>query len=111
MRRGRARGSRKKRLTPDLRFALKLARTLGRTLEELGHTMSAEEFALHVADYEREPWGDERNAMELAAVRRSVHIGPLVRPPEMSECQLKFVRDSEVPEQSEDEFLRSIGAL
>lgn len=70
----------KKKLTddPELRFALFLARTLGRTLEELGETCSAWEFGLHQADYETSPWGPLREdlaagviASTLANIHRS----------------------------------------
>ena len=37
-----------------------LARTLGRTVDELAQTMSAQEFGAHFADYQREPWGSAK---------------------------------------------------
>lgn len=43
-----------------MRFALLLARSLGRTLEELGRSMSAYEFGLWQAAYAAEPWGEWR---------------------------------------------------
>jgi hypothetical protein len=56
---------------------LLLTRTLGRTLQELGETMTAREFGLHWAEYQREPWGDVRvdvagavNARTLAEINR-----------------------------------------
>jgi hypothetical protein len=37
-----------------------VARSLGRTLEELGETCSAQEFGLWQALYQQSPWGPER---------------------------------------------------
>jgi len=46
-----------------LQFSLFLARTLGRTLHELMHTMTAEEFGLWQYEYRTRPWGEIRNDM------------------------------------------------
>lgn len=60
-----------------------LARALGRTLAELGETLSAEEFALWLADYARSPWGPERADVGPAIVASTianVHRRPDSRP-------------------------------
>ena len=66
-----------------MRFALILARTLGRTLEELGQTCSAQEFGLWQALYEADPWGPLREdlaagviASTLANVNRGKDVTP-----------------------------------
>lgn len=60
LRPGRRGGKKKLNDRPDLRFALILARSLGRTLEELGETCSAQEFGLWQALYADDPWGPAR---------------------------------------------------
>jgi len=45
-----------------------LARDLGRTVDELGETMSPQEFLAHHADYQREPWGSRTVVVMLAQV-------------------------------------------
>lgn len=45
---------------------------MGRTLQELGHTMTAREFGLHWAEYTREPWGDYRVDLAGAVVARTL---------------------------------------
>lgn len=49
-----------------------LARTLGRTLDELGQTISAAEFSGHLADYMHEPWGERRADLRAALVAHTV---------------------------------------
>lgn len=47
-----------------------LARSLGRTVDELFASMSAQEFSLWQAEYQRAPWGEVRgdiNAGEICA--------------------------------------------
>lgn len=73
-----------------MRFALKLARALGRTLHELGATMSAEEFTLHYADFCAEPWGDARLAVEMAALRSATYTGAVKHPPKPDDCLLRW---------------------
>lgn len=73
-----------------MRFALKLARALGRTLHELGATMSAEEFTLHYADFCTEPWGDARLAVEMAALRSATYTGAVKNPPRIDDCLLRW---------------------
>lgn len=47
-------------------FALLLARTMGMTLATMDATMSSGEFALHYADYRRNPWGPQRDEFNFA---------------------------------------------
>ena len=49
-----------------------MTRTLGRTLQELGETMTAQEFALHWEEYQREPWGDVRVDVAGAVIARTL---------------------------------------
>lgn len=53
-------------------FALLLARTLGRTLEELQDCMSSAEFGLWAAEYTRRPWGDLRNELHMSMICRTI---------------------------------------
>jgi hypothetical protein len=55
-----------------LRFWLKLSRTLGKTLAETMHAVSVDEFVLHLADYQLEPWGDERSDMRAVAIAQII---------------------------------------
>lgn len=48
-----------------------LARTLGRTLDELGQTMSVAEFAEHWEDYRRSPWGERRADIHAALIAQT----------------------------------------
>lgn len=73
-----------------MRFALRLARALGRTLNELGATMSADEFSLHYQDFCLEPWGDARLAVEMAALRSATLRGPVRNPPGLQDSLLRF---------------------
>lgn len=52
-----------------MRFALLLARTLGRTYDELLDTMTGEEFALWLAEYQRSPWGEVRSDVRNASLQ------------------------------------------
>jgi hypothetical protein len=79
-----------------------LARTLGRTLDELGRTMSAAEFADHLADYLREPWGDRRADLQAALVSHTVatFAGKTLKdgaPPPLSDFLLDFNREAKAP--------------
>lgn len=49
-----------------------LARTLGRTLHELGETMSCNEFMDHWYDYQRNPWGERRADLHAALISQTV---------------------------------------
>lgn len=49
-----------------------LARTMGRTLEELGETMSSAEFGDHWLDWVYAPWGDRRADIHAALVCKTV---------------------------------------
>lgn len=49
-----------------------LARTLGRTLGELSVSMTAQEFGMWAAEYEREPWGDVRADLHAGIVASTV---------------------------------------
>lgn len=54
-----------------MQFALLLARTLGRTLAELG-SMTAKEFALWQAEYLARPWGEERADLRAGIIASTV---------------------------------------
>jgi hypothetical protein len=41
---------------------------MGRTVDELGATMSPQEFLAHHADFQREPWGSRMVVVMLAQV-------------------------------------------
>lgn len=49
-----------------------LALQLGRTLHELGETMTAEEFGLWAALYRLDPWGEQRADLRSAVVAATV---------------------------------------
>lgn len=49
-----------------------LARTLGRTLGELGETMTSSEFALWQAEYVRRPWGDDPADLRAGIIASTV---------------------------------------
>jgi hypothetical protein len=51
---------------------MQLALRLGRTLDELGRTMSAREFALWLALYRRAPWDDTRADLGFAIVSATI---------------------------------------
>ena len=55
-----------------MRFALLLARTLGRTLQELEESCTAHEFALWMALYEAEPWGPVREDMAAGVIASTI---------------------------------------
>lgn len=55
-----------------MRFALLVARTLGRTLDELCQSMTADEFGLWLADYQRDPWGEVRADLRAGIVAAAV---------------------------------------
>lgn len=60
-----------------------LARTLGRTVQELGETLTAEEFAMWQAEYQREPWGEFRIDLAggvMASTLANVHRGKDTQP-------------------------------
>ena len=50
-----------------------LARTLGRTLLELGHSMTAAEFGEHQDEYARYPWGALRDDYRTALICWTIH--------------------------------------
>jgi hypothetical protein len=51
---------------------MKLAMKLGRTLEELALSMSAHEFGLWLALYDREPWDDTRGDYQAGIIASTV---------------------------------------
>jgi len=51
---------------------MRLALRLGRTLEELGRTMSAAEFALWLELYREEPWDDSRDDLRAGIIAATV---------------------------------------
>lgn len=55
-----------------MRFALLLARTIGRTLAELRECMTAHEFGLWQAAYVAEPWGEAREDLHAGIVAAAV---------------------------------------
>ena len=78
---------RQKLAAPELRFRLLLARTLGRTLQELADSITAEEYGLWWAEYCRSPWGELRQdtgfgivAATLANVNRGRNTAPFNTP-------------------------------
>ena len=106
----------KKKLTsrPDLRFALLLARSMGRTLDELGRTCSAEEFGLWAALYEVEPWGplrDDLAAGVIASTIANVNRGkdsPVFKPADF----MPIMHPAEpVQEATGADFAQQFGAL
>ena len=80
-----------------------LARQLGRTLEELGASMTAAEFFEHWEDYRREPWGVLRNSYEHGRTRQTIieMSGKSVKESvPLEDCMLKF-RDPDAPEEKQ----------
>jgi hypothetical protein len=60
-----------------------LARTLGRTLQELAESITAEEYALWWAEYRRSPWGELRSDVQsgiVAATVANVQRGSKTKP-------------------------------
>lgn len=49
-----------------------LARTLGRTLDELAESMSLSEFLDHWQDFNQDPWGDKRADARTALLCQTV---------------------------------------
>lgn len=75
-----------------------MARTLGRTLEELGQTMSAAEFGLHLADFQRRPWGDtvvELMGGVVASTIANVNRGKDTQPFRASDFMPLFAHEQE----------------
>lgn len=87
---------------------MSLALALGRTLEELSETMSAQEFGLWLAYYKRNPWGEERAdlraAITTAAIAnyagKSLKDGTSVSPAEF----MPFLEKEDEPTDSPDPF-------
>lgn len=63
-----------------MRSALRLAALLGRSLHELGETVTAEEFGLWLAFFEKEPMGPAQLMPALAEIRAAMANGPLKAP-------------------------------
>ncbi len=87
-----------------MRFALLLARSLGRTLEELGATMSGWEFGLWMAAYAAEPWGEWRTDYAggiVAATLANINRKPSASPFSPADFMPRFTRAEEpaTPEQ------------
>lgn len=81
-----------------------LARTLGRTLDELGQTMSAAEFADHWDDYTYRPWGDRRADIRTALLAQQIanYAGKMRKDPaKLTDFLLDFERQPE-PESEPD---------
>ena len=93
-----------------------LARTLGRTVQELGETMAAQEFGYWQAEYQREPWGDFRadlGAGLVAATLANVNRDTKVRPQPYSALDfMPFAREPQAPEPETNpvEFFNNLGA-
>jgi hypothetical protein len=75
-----------------------LCRTLGRTLGELGATMSSQEFSVWMDEYAREPWGDNRADLHAAMLGATIanHAGKMRKQPaKLTEFLLDFRRTEE----------------
>ena len=75
-----------------------LARTLGRTVDELAATMSSREFSMWWNEYEREPWGEYRSDLRSAAERAMVAntAGKMLKTEvDVAELMFNFDRKSE----------------
>lgn len=55
-----------------MQFALLLARTLGKTLEQLSSEMTAQEFGLWQAEYRIRPWGEFRSDIRAGIVASTI---------------------------------------
>lgn len=85
---------------------------MGRTLAELGETMSAEEYALHLADDAMSPWGPERMAdlpaAMVATVIANANRDPKQKPdPYRIADFLFFDREPDTDVEATDETLRA----
>lgn len=90
-----------------------LARALGRTVYELGQTMTADEFMDHYTDWLQNPWGDKRMDWQFALLRSTVinMSGKTVQKQvEPHELLMQF-KDPNEPEQEVDpkEFFGKFG--
>lgn len=88
---------------------------MGRTLAELGETMSADEYALHLADDQISPWGPERMADLPAAIVATVfanaHKGkdaPAFKLADFMPLSHESEPDVEPDEQSIADFVRLV---
>jgi len=50
-----------------------LARTLGRSVDELLESISADEYVMWMLEYARNPWGDRRSDVNLANIAATIH--------------------------------------
>lgn len=55
-----------------MQFALLLARTLNKTLNELMDCMDSAEFCLWQAEYNRSPWGEFRDDLNAGAIQSTL---------------------------------------
>jgi hypothetical protein len=86
-----------------------LARTLGRTLNELMHTMTAEEFGLWQQSYLQDPWGEERADLRagiIAATIANVHRGKDTEPYKAADFKPNYSKPkpAETSEESPEQF-------
>ena len=91
-----------------------LARTLGRTVQELGETMSAQEFGIWQAEYNRQPWGDFRTDLAggmVASVMANVNRDPKAKPTPYSAIDFMPLQrePEERVEESAADFFNSLG--
>jgi hypothetical protein len=90
-----------------LKIALLLALQLGRTLEELGNSMSADEFGLWLALYQTDPWDQMRSDLRAGIIAATIanHAG-LTRkagvPPSMPSDFMPYLKKHEEPEAEAD---------
>ena len=91
-----------------------LARSLGRTLEELGETCSAQEFGLWAALYEIEPWGPTRHDLAagvIASTIANVHRGKDVPAFKPLDFMPLLAKPEPVEEATGADFIKQFGAL
>lgn len=93
-----------------------LARTLGRTLQELAESITAEEYGLWLAEYRRSPWGDLRDDVRfgiVAATVANVQRGPKTKPYKATDFMPwhKSVADEPDEEDGEDNRSKIFGMM
>ncbi len=109
------RGLKKKLIDrPDIKFALMLARTLGRTLGELESTCTAEEFGLWMALYESDPWGPVREDLAAGMICSTMaNIKRREETPAFSPLDFApFLKPAEPAQEATiEEFFNLVGAI
>ena len=84
-----------------------LAMRLGRTLDELAHSMTAQEFGLWLALYERDPWDESRADIRAGIVAATVanYAGMMRKQgasPALPRDFMPFNQSQDEPEQTEE---------